>query len=250
MTNKNIQPASDCTTAGSVPSAGENPTVGQSDDMREFLRVFMLASPRSRSQVCHLMQAYDAQNKRRVFAWAHHWAAFIAINPRAAYRVSPTLRRITRIVCGVILCGVLLAVMTACSGAGDGTGAAAFRATAQAAGVATGAEIDTQNEGAAPVAPTPQPLPTVTPDMQPQAFTQPIVQAVEVAATPTPTDQPAQPLPTVTPDVQGFAVVPTVPAADMGIDESAQPCPARYWKRGTCTATAAQIEAYASEVQP
>lgn len=78
---------------------------------------------------------------------------------------------------------------------------------------------------------TPPPA-TETPDFHPQpqpAQIMEVTRIVEVVITPTP-------------DIQGFSA----PA----IDESAQPCPARFWKRGRCTATAAQIEQYAHEAQP
>lgn len=64
----------------------------------------------------------------------------------------------------------------------------------------------------------------------------PVIVEVPVVVTATPA-----PMPTVTPDVAGF----DAPA----IDESAQPCPARFWRAGRCTATPAQI-AQASEVTP
>lgn len=52
---------------------------------------------------------------------------------------------------------------------------------------------------------------------------------------------------TATPDIQGFsAPAESVPQ----VDESVQPCPVIYWRGGRCTATQAQLDAYASEVQP
>jgi hypothetical protein len=94
------------------------------------------------------------------------------------------------------------------------------------------------------------PAPTETPDYaDPQPAMQP--QPAQSIPTQLPTMQPPQvemaptitPLaPTETPDIAGFAMP--------GIDESTQPCPARFWKRGRCNATPAQIAAYANEVQP
>lgn len=48
---------------------------------------------------------------------------------------------------------------------------------------------------------------------------------------------------TATPEIAGFAPV------QPGIDESVQPCPAKYWKGGRCVATQAQIDAWASETK-
>jgi hypothetical protein len=112
-----------------------------------------------------------------------------------------------------IAAGVMLAAatMTACSGTGNNS---AIRELAGAGAPAT-----------------PPPLPTETPDLAPPP-TQ-IIEAtriVEVVITPTP-------------DIAGFPSAPV-------IDESAQPCPILYWKRGRCIATQAQIEQAASEVQP
>jgi hypothetical protein len=92
----------------------------------------------------------------------------------------------------------------------------------------------------------PPPLPTDTP---------PAIQLAIVEAT-----QPAQVIEitrivempvivTVTPDVIGY---PTETFHDLtrAIDESTQPCPARFWKHGRCTATQTQIDQAAQEVQP
>jgi hypothetical protein len=45
---------------------------------------------------------------------------------------------------------------------------------------------------------------------------------------------------TATPDIAGADAQPAM-------DESAQPCPIKYWRGGRCTATQAQIDAAASE---
>lgn len=92
--------------------------------------------------------------------------------------------------------------------------------------------------------PTPTDSPTVTPDISTEMQSQPPAPIIEVTRivevqiiiTPPPGGG------TVTPDVAGF------PSA-AGIDESVQPCPARYWRHRRCTATQAQIDA-ASEAQP
>jgi hypothetical protein len=48
---------------------------------------------------------------------------------------------------------------------------------------------------------------------------------------------------TPTPEIQGFDAMTTV-------DESVQPCPAGYWRRGRCVATDTQIEQAAHDAQP
>lgn len=107
------------------------------------------------------------------------------------------------------------------------------------------AQADTHIEQAPPT-----PLPTATPPPEQVAPTetpafdvaQPVIQPQPTQiATAEPATATPSPAPTMTPDVQGFS---------MSIDEGPEPCPAPFWKRGRCTATAAQIEAYASEAQP
>jgi hypothetical protein len=80
------------------------------------------------------------------------------------------------------------------------------------------------------------PSPTETPDF---GNAKPIIQATQVIEVPVTVIVIA----TSTPDIQGFSNAPAV-------DESVQPCPVRFWKRGRCTATEAQIDQYAQEVQP
>lgn len=86
---------------------------------------------------------------------------------------------------------------------------------------------------------TPAPLPTDTPAPPAQ-----VVQQVEVTRIVEATVE-VQIIVTATPDIAGFQIV-------AAIDESAQPCPARFWnhKRHRCMATDAQIEQAAREVQP
>lgn len=51
--------------------------------------------------------------------------------------------------------------------------------------------------------------------------------------------------------VQEIQVTPAVMPPPSGIDESIQPCPAKYWRKGRCIATQAQIDAYTQgTVQP
>lgn len=132
-------------------------------------------------------------------------------------------------------------LLAACS---SGGGADSLRATAQAAGV-----VVPSSEGSAP-AEQPTAQPTEQPATEPARSVD--VQQVEVTRIVEVT-QPAQiiettrvvivtatPLPT--PDIQGFQ--------DSGIDESVQPCPIKFWKRGRCVANDATVESYANEVQP
>lgn len=93
---------------------------------------------------------------------------------------------------------------------------------------------------------TPQPAQIAQPQPQPRTQIVEVTRVVEVA-------QPAQVVEvtriveivaTATPDIQGFDM------AQPAIDESAQPCPVTYWRNGRCVATQAQLDAYASEVQP
>lgn len=71
---------------------------------------------------------------------------------------------------------------------------------------------------------------------------QPVQKSVDALASPT--DQPAQPV---------EVVVTTTPAPEIvgfqsaGVDESVKPCPIKFWKRGRCVATDAQMQD-ASEV--
>ena len=50
--------------------------------------------------------------------------------------------------------------------------------------------------------------------------------------------------------VQEIQVTPAVMPPPSGIDESIQPCPEKYWRKGRCIANDATVEAYANEVQP
>jgi hypothetical protein len=131
----------------------------------------------------------------------------------------------------VVIAGAL--VLSACTpGSGD---ADRLRGVAQQPtplAVATGMpDISTEM-------PTPSPAPTETPDIS--AEMQPLAPALVIE---------------VTREVEVtriVEVIATPPPAQLvaGIDESAQPCPVKYWRRGRCVATQAQLEAYASEAQP
>jgi hypothetical protein len=146
------------------------------------------------------------------------------------------------ILAGIAAC----AMLAACS---SGGGADSLRATAQAAGVSVPAEQPTAQTIEQPAQTTPTPFPA-NPVRIVDAQQVEVTRIVKVT-------QPAQMIEvthiveatvevpvivTATPDIAGFQ--------DAGIDESVQPCPIKYWKRGRCVATDAQIEAYASEVQP
>lgn len=133
---------------------------------------------------------------------------------------------------------VLAMMLAGCGSGGDSS----IRELAGAGAISTTAAQPTPPATAAPLPPSPAPT---QPPQQPQVIevTRPVevtrqvvdVQQVEVTRI-------VEVIITPTPDIAGFQ--------DSGIDESAQPCPARYWKRNRCIATDAQIDAYAHEVQP
>lgn len=148
----------------------------------------------------------------------------------------------------IAFCMAACVALTACSGdnAGSDSSAAALRARY---GATQPAQVDAQpatDQPAPTLTPTAQISATETPDMQPQSIAAPVA---TVEALPT-IAQPAQVV-EVTPTA-AVIVTPTPQPVQIvaGIDESMQPCPARFWKRGRCTATQAQIDAAASEVQP
>jgi hypothetical protein len=122
-----------------------------------------------------MVEAFAAGDRRNAIAWAYHWAAFVAVNPRAAWRAAPTLRRIAQI--GAVVAAVIaLLVLTACSG-GDVRTLAGADMPAPTAQPATQTATDQPQIGSI--------LPAETPDIQPaQMDAQPV--AVEVMATPTP----------------------------------------------------------------
>lgn len=119
------------------------------------------------------------------------------------------------------IAGALVLMLAGCTG--NGAGGSVDNMRQMISGGQPPAQLAAQ--------PTPyaaQIVPTTTPDfsdVQPAMQAQPTTLPVYIEATPAP--QPA-------------AIV-------AGIDESAQPCPARYWHRGRCTATAAQLAAYAQQ---
>jgi hypothetical protein len=51
---------------------------------REFISLFLQLSKRSQKQVCYLMQAYEAGNRRAWLAAAWYWLAFFATHPAGA----------------------------------------------------------------------------------------------------------------------------------------------------------------------
>lgn len=138
-----------------------------------------------------------------------------------------------RIAFAALLAGALLA---ACSNT-DGSSVQSLRA---AAGIEATAPAPTAQ-------PTPQP--TDTPDIAPQTFTQPAqtAQVIEVTRIVPATVQ----VEVTRVVVQEIQVTPAVMPPPSGIDESIQPCPAKYWRKGRCIATQAQIDAYTQgTVQP
>lgn len=128
-----------------------------------------------------------------------------------------------------------LAIMLAACSSGDGNSRTELR---KLAGV-------TEAQATSLPSPTLPPSPTETPDFIPPVPTsQPVIVEVtreSVSVQQIEVTRIVEVVITATPDIQGFS--------EPAIDESAQPCPIRYWKRGRCTATQAQIEA-ASEVKP
>lgn len=87
---------------------------------------------------------------------------------------------------------------------------------------------------------TPQPESTEPPVVI--EATREIAQPVEVTQAAQIIERTVEVVITATPDIQGFQ--------DSGIDESVQPCPKPFWKRGRCVATDATVEAFANELQP
>jgi hypothetical protein len=101
----------------------------------------------------------------------------------------------------------------------------------------------------APATSTPIPQPTETPDFgdaQPALQAPATVEVTRIVVVTAPAITPpatAIDTPTPTPEIQGFDAMTTV-------DESVQPCPARFWWRRRCVATEAQIEQAAHDAQP
>lgn len=142
---------------------------------------------------------------------------------------------------GLIVAAAFAAMLALAGCSGDGN--TSLRATAAAL-----------NGNALPVQSTPQPpvqVPAVVqtvlveatrivPDVR--TVVQTVVVPVEV-----PVEVPV--VVTATPDIQGFPAPDAAGYAMPGsvIDESVQPCPVPFWKNGRCTATQAQMDAYALE---
>lgn len=184
-------------------------------ESREFTRLYMKASPRTRRQLCHLVFAADAKHRRRWASWLYHWAAFFVVNPVAAIESSPSHRRFLSIVC-VALSIVALLMASGCSS--DGVNGA--RATAEALGTTYPTATAHPLAGAGAITPTPYVVEATRIVNQPIEVTREVVVVV-----------------TATPDVAGFDL------ASPSVDESVQPCPLKYWRNGRCVANDAQIDA-------
>ncbi len=132
------------------------------------------------------------------------------------------------------LAGMLLA--TGCSNT-DGGSVQSLRA---AAGVIATPQVSPATDTPAPPQPTETP-PAISTEMPqpPQVIevTREVLATVQVEVTRV--------------VVQEIQVTPAVMPPPSGIDESIQPCPAKYWRKGRCIATQAQIDAYTQgTVQP
>lgn len=187
----------------------------------EFARAYVKTSPKGRRQVSHYVFAFEARMKRNWPAWAYHWLAFFLVDPKIALKHSPAHRRALAIVAGL----VLLVLLVGCGGDTGGGGLDGLRPVGQAV------------ESTPSAAPLPA-YPTSTPQIHevevtrivPFAQTQVVTVEREVVV-----------VITAMPEIVGFDM------SEPAIDESVQPCPAPFWRGGRCTATAAQIEAYAKE---
>jgi hypothetical protein len=151
-------------------------------------------------------------------------------NPTPATGAAPaSLHPRTRFVLG---CGFAAMLLLVAGCADDGATArmrqriGASPATATALSPPTRAPTETPDFGAAQPA-LQAPLPTPPPPPQPTTAVLIVVQTVEATR------------------LVEVVVTPTPALAQSGIDESAQPCPAPFWRRGRCTASAAQIAQYA-----
>ncbi len=129
----------------------------------------------------------------------------------------------------IALAGVL-ALMAACSTGGDGR--AELRKLAGA---------ETPRPTAQRSIPTPQPAQIIEVTRIAPAQVVEVTRVVEVQQPPQVVEVTRVVVVEVTPEITGF----DMPA----VDESVQPCPRKFWKRGRCTATQQQIE-QAAEVQP
>lgn len=129
-------------------------------------------------------------------------------------------------------------IVLALAGCGGGTGSG-VRATAEAMGT-------TFPDSVQPA--TPQPFQAVTMVVG-TAQTSEVEQVrVEVPVqVPVEVTRIVEVVVTATPDIQGFPApdADEVYVAPAGIDESLQPCPASFWRGGRCTATQAELDAYA-----
>lgn len=200
-----------------LKTSGEQvPARAATPESREFIRLYTKASPQARRQISHLVSFYEARNKRAWASWLYHWLAFFAINPSRAIQSSASHRRVFYAGAFIAL-GFAVMLIAGCSG---DTGGGSVRATAEALGTR-------YPTAAAPA--TSEPAVIATWPAQVVEATRIVVQPVAVTVMVT-----REVVVTATPDVAGF-------------DESAQPCPARFWRGGRCTATQAQIEAAANE---
>lgn len=229
VSSKNIQAAGSATAAGAA-SADAIKTAATTASDREFTRAYKSLSRRNRRVVEYLILGAAAKSERRPIAALAYWAAACATNPPAALRMLPYMRRLWQVVAVCVCACVLLSLATACSGSNAGNDSSALRAK-------YGQPAQSEAQAGAPATdqptPTPQISATDTPDAQPlRVEVTRIIEATRIVEV----------VVTATPDITGFQ--------NSGIDESAQPCPVKYWKRGRCIANDATVEAYANEVQP
>lgn len=198
-----------------LSASGEavKPRVGTYES-REFTRLYVKASPKTRRQMCHIVFAFDARQRGRWASWLYHWLAFLAVNPSAAMKASQSHRRFVRFVALALTVAAVL-LLAGCGGEGGG----GVRATAEALGTRF------------PSAQTPA-------EVTREATV--VVEATRIVNQPVEVTREVVVVVTATPDVAGF----DVPA----IDESVQPCPVGYWRNGRCVANDAQIEHAAQDV--
>lgn len=197
-----------------------------SPEARYIAHLYRKASPSARKQIDHMVSAYEAKHEGRLLRAGFHWLAFFAINPGRAMQTSPAIRRVVHVVSLAVAGAVAVAVLAGCGDGGQGGSLDALRPIGQPIVEATSVPATSSTLPAQivekPVEVTKIVEATVIVDRPVE-----VTRVVEIVATPTP--EPA-------PEINGFDM--SRPA----VDESTQPCPLKYWKRGRCVATQAQIE--------
>lgn len=195
-----------------------------SPEARYIAHLYRKASPSARKQIDHMVSAYEAKHEGRPLRAGFHWLAFFAINPGRAMQTSPAIRRVVHVVSLAVVGAVAVAVLAGCSGDGSGSGSLdALRPIGRQIAETTSTPATSPTLPAQIVEKTVVVEATVIVDRPVE-----VTRVVEIVATPTP-------------DVAGFDM--SRPA----VDESVQPCPAKFWKRGRCVATQAQIDQAAGE---